>query len=88
MLTTRKKQNVIKKHQQHDTDTGSPEVQIGLLTKRIDELSSHLKTHKKDLHSRRGLIKMVSKRRKLLSFLKKESFDRYETLIKELNLKK
>jgi small subunit ribosomal protein S15 len=88
MLTTRKKQNVIKSHKQHDADTGSPEVQIGLLTKQIEELSGHLKTHKKDLHSRRGLIKMVAKRRNLLNYLEKEDEKRYKSLIKKLGLKK
>jgi small subunit ribosomal protein S15 len=88
MLTTRKKQNVIKTHKQHDSDTGSPEVQIGLLTKQIDELSSHLKTHRKDLHSRRGLIKMVAQRRNLLNYLEKEDEKRYKSLIKKLGLKK
>lgn len=87
MLTTRKKQNVIKTHRQHEGDTGSPEVQIGLLTKQIDELSSHLKTHKKDLHSRRGLIKMVAKRRNLLNYLQKEDEKRYDKLVKKLGLK-
>lgn len=88
MLTTRKKQNVVKAHSQHDADTGSPEVQIGLLSKQIDELSSHLKTHKKDLHSRRGLIKMVAKRRNLLNYLEKKDEKRYGKLIKKLGLKK
>jgi small subunit ribosomal protein S15 len=88
MLSTRKKQYVIKKHQLKEGDTGSPEVQIALLTKQIDELSGHLKTHKKDLHSRRGLIKMVAKRRTLLNYLKKEDMDRYEALLEKLNLKK
>jgi small subunit ribosomal protein S15 len=64
MLTTKKKQVVIKKHQTHETDTGSSHVQVAILSSRIDELASHLKTHKKDMHSRRGLIKMVADRRK------------------------
>ena len=71
MLTTKKKQNIIKKSGRHDKDTGSPEVQVALLTKRIDELASHLKEHKKDNSSRRGLIKMVADRRKHLKSLEK-----------------
>ncbi len=71
MLTTKKKQNIIKKTQLHDKDTGSPEVQIAILSKRIDELASHLKEHKKDNHSRRGLIKMVADRRSHLKHLEK-----------------
>lgn len=71
MLTTKKKQNIIKKNQRHEKDTGSPEVQIAILSKRIDELAGHLKEHKKDNHSRRGLIKMVADRRNHLKFLEK-----------------
>lgn len=71
MLTTKKKQNIIKKSGRHDKDTGSPEVQVALLTKRIDELANHLKEHKKDNSSRRGLIKMVADRRKHLKCLEK-----------------
>jgi len=71
MLTTKKKQNIIKKSGRHEKDTGSPEVQVALLTKRIDELASHLKEHKKDNSSRRGLIKMVADRRKHLKYLEK-----------------
>lgn len=88
MLTTRKKQNIIKKHAAKDGDTGSPEVQVGLLTKQIEELTSHLKKHKKDLHSRRGLIGMVARRRKMLNYLNKKDEKRYKTLIKKLGLKK
>ncbi|NCU28516.1 MAG: 30S ribosomal protein S15 [Candidatus Moranbacteria bacterium] len=72
MLTTKKKQNIIKKSQRHDKDTGSPEVQIAVLTKRIEELADHLKVHKKDNHSRRGLIKMVADRRTHLKTLEKK----------------
>lgn len=79
MLTTKKKQNIIKKNQLHDKDTGSPEVQIGILSKRIDELATHLKEHKKDNHSRRGLIKMVADRRTHLKYLQKKDYSRYET---------
>ena len=73
MLTTKKKQNIIKKSQRHDKDTGSPEVQIAVLTKRIEELADHLKIHKKDNHSRRGLIKMVADRRTHLKSIEKTS---------------
>jgi len=86
MLTTRKKQNVIKKHQIHDKDTGSPEVQAAILTKQIEELAKHLKKHKKDLHSKRGLIKMVADRRKHLKYLKRSSKKRYDSLLKKLKL--
>lgn len=85
MLTTRKKQNVIKKSQIHDKDTGSPEVQISILSKKIDELASHLKKHKKDNSSRRGLIKMVADRRKHLRNLEskdKKRFEKAEKMIK------
>lgn len=88
MLTKRIKESVIKNNQQSDNDTGSPEVQVALLTKQIAELTQHLQTHKKDLHSRRGLITMVSKRRKLLNYLKDKDDKRYAKLIKELGLKK
>lgn len=87
MLTTRKKQNVIKETQKHKTDTGSAEVQIGILTKRIDELTGHLKKHAKDNHSRRGLLQMVSKRRRLISYLKDRDEKSYLKIAKKLNLK-
>jgi len=73
MLKTAEKSKIIKKHAIHETDTGSPDVQIGLLTEEIEKLVLHLKKHPKDLHSKRGLIKMVVKRKKLLAYLKKES---------------
>lgn len=88
MLTIRQKQNAIKEAALHDTDTGSTEVQISLLTKQIDELTNHLKTHKKDNHSRRGLLKMVGKRKKLLGYLEKNSPKSYNSLIRKLGLKK
>ncbi len=88
MLSKKKKQDVITGVQTHDSDTGSPQVQIALLTARINELSEHLKVHKKDIHSRRGLIKMVDKRRKLLRNFKKKDPDAYQVLIKKLGLKK
>jgi len=77
MLTTKKKQNIIKKNQLHDKDTGSSVVQIAILSKRIDELAGHLKEHKKDNHSRRGLIKMVADRRKHLKYLEKTNKDSF-----------
>ena len=88
MLTTKKKQNIIKKVQLHDKDTGSPEVQIAILTQKIDELANHLKEHKKDNHSRRGLLRMVSRRRKLLDYLKRTNVDSYRALIQRLGLRK
>lgn len=88
MLTPRKKQNLIKEYKLHETDTGSAEVQIALLTKSITELTNHLKTHKKDNHSRRGLLKMVNKRRKLLDYLSKNNKKSYTSLVRKLGLKK
>ncbi|MEK7463464.1 MAG: 30S ribosomal protein S15 [Patescibacteria group bacterium] len=87
MLTTRKKLNIIKELKQSDADTGSSEVQIGILTKQIEELTAHLKTHRKDNHSRRGLLKMVGKRKKLLDYLGKTKPKSYASLIKKLGLK-
>lgn len=84
MLTTKKKQNIIKKVQLHDKDTGSPEVQISILSKRIDELATHLKEHKKDNHSRRGLIKMVADRRTHLKYLEKKDKTRHAAQMKVL----
>jgi len=84
MLKTEKKSKIIKAHRTHDTDTGSAEVQIGLLTEEINKLVLHLKKHPKDLHSKRGLIKMVVKRKKLLAYLKKESEKRYNEIIKKI----
>ena len=88
MLKTDNKQSIIKKFATTKGDTGSPEVQIALLTERIKELTEHLKLHKKDNHSRRGILKMVSKRRRLLSYLKGSVVERYQTVIKSLNLSK
>ena len=87
-LNTDSKQTIIKKYAQGKTDTGSPEVQIALLTEKINKLAEHLKAHKKDTHSRRGLIAMVGKRRRLLSYLMKKDQKRYETLCQKLNLSK
>jgi len=82
------KQQVISSHKLHESDTGSPEVQIAILTERINHLTEHLKTHKKDHHSRRGLLKMVGKRRGLLNYLTKKDIERYRALIEKLNLRK
>ena len=82
------KQEIIGSYKVHETDTGSPEVQIALLTYRINHLNEHLKLHKKDHHSRRGLLKMVGKRRGLLNYLMKEDIERYRALITKLNLRK
>ena len=82
------KQDIIKKFAIEKGDTGSPEVQIALLSVKIDKLANHLKEHKKDVHSRRGLLSMVAKRRRLLNYLKKRSEERFLNLIKELKLEK
>ncbi len=87
MLSTRKKANVIKASQIHTTDTGSPEVQISILSRRIEELTGHLKTHKKDNHSRRGLIQMVSDRRAHLRYLQSNFVKRYKVISERLGLK-
>ena len=87
-LAKEEKQELIKKFAREKGDTGSPEVQIALLSIQIDKLATHLKEHKKDVHSRRGLLSMVAKRRRLLNYLKKRSEERYKTLIKELKLDK
>ncbi len=87
MLTKRKKQTAIKSTQVHDKDTGSSEVQIAIISKKIDELTKHLKEHKGDKHSRRGLIGMVADRRKHLKYLEKTKPARYEAVIKKLGLK-
>lgn len=82
------KQEIMTKYQRHEGDTGSPEVQIALLTERINHLTEHLKTHKKDHHSRRGLFLMIGQRRGLLDYLISIDIERYRTLIKELNIRK
>ncbi len=87
MLTTRVKANVIKAVAIHDKDTGSPEVQVSILSKRIDELALHLKKHKKDNHSRRGLLTMVADRQTHLNYLKKKHPRRYSSVVKKLDLK-
>ena len=87
-LLKEKKQKLIKNARLHDADTGSPEVQVMLLSEQIARLSDHLKLHKKDNHSRRGLLQMVNKRRRLLSYLKKKDDDRYSSLTEKLELAK
>lgn len=87
-ITKETKQDLIKKYGKTATDTGSAEVQIALLTARINELSSHFESHKKDNHSRVGLLKMVGKRRRLLEYLQEKNVDRYRRIIEELNIRK
>lgn len=86
MLATKKKQTIIKKNQVHEKDTGSPEVQVSVLSAQIDELAKHLKKHKKDNHSRRGLIKMVADRRAHLKYLQRKDKARYDALMQNMNL--
>ena len=88
MLATAKKTNLIERFRTHETDTGSPEVQIAILSERIGELTEHFKTHKKDHASRRGLLMLVSKRRRLLDYLKTHDSDRYRDVIGKLGLRK
>jgi len=83
-----KKQEIIAKFQQHEGDTGSPEVQIALLSERISHLTEHLKTHKKDYHSRRGLLMMVGQRRGLLNYLKSKDVERYKKIVADLGLRR
>ena len=87
-LATQEKSDIVGKFARGDNDTGSPEVQVALLTERINGLTEHFKSHKKDHHSRRGLLLLVSKRKRLLSYLKGRNVERYRTLIKELGLRK
>ena len=87
-LEVAQKQQVVKQHQRSDKDTGSPEVQVALLTERINGLTEHFKSHVKDFHSRRGLLKLVSQRRKLLDYLKRKDADKYRALIERLSLRK
>ena len=88
MLSKVKKANAIKDAKRHDTDTGSPEAQVALLTRQIDELATHLKKHKKDFHSRRGLLQMVADRRKHLKYLQRKDEKAYQSLLKKLGLKR
>lgn len=87
-MTKERKQEIINIHKREENDTGSPEVQIAILTERISELTEHLKVHKKDNHSRRGLLKMIGKRRNLLNYLSKKDINRYREIVKKLNLRK
>nr|WP_255319477.1 30S ribosomal protein S15 [Dendrosporobacter quercicolus] len=87
-MTVDQKQQLIEKYRVHESDTGSPEVQIAILTERINYLTNHLKEHKKDHHSRRGLLKMVGQRRGLLNYLRNNDIERYRTIIGKLNLRK
>ena len=86
--TSEVKEKIISEYRTHDTDTGSPEVQVALLTSRITELTEHFKTHTKDHHSRRGLLKMVGRRRRLLDYLKGKDVERYRSTIERLGLRK
>lgn len=87
MMTAEKKKEIIEKFAQHEGDTGSPEVQIALLTERITYLTEHFKSHKKDHHSRRGLLKMVGQRRAMLNYLKGSDFTRYRKVVSDLGLR-
>jgi small subunit ribosomal protein S15 len=88
VLTSDNKKELIEKFRLHETDTGSPEVQVGLLTNRISYLTEHLKVHKKDHHSRRGLLKLVGRRRRLLNYVKGKDVNRYRTIIDTLGLRR
>ena len=88
MISKEMKSQIIEKYKRDEKDTGSPEVQIAILTERINELTEHLKVHKKDNHSRRGLLKMVGKRRNLLNYLAKKDVNRYREIVKQLGLRK
>ena len=88
MLHQEKKSELVAKYRTHDSDTGSPEVQVALLSERINELTEHFKTHKKDFHSRRGLLKLVGQRRRLLDYLKTKDNTRYRKLIEGLGIRK
>lgn len=87
-LTQERKQELIEQYKVHESDTGSPEVQIAILTENINNLNSHLRTHKKDHHSRRGLLKMVGQRRNLLTYLKNKDITRYRSLVDRLGLRR
>ncbi|UCD36039.1 MAG: 30S ribosomal protein S15 [Nitrospiraceae bacterium] len=87
-LAKEQKENIIQQYKLHDGDTGSPEVQVALISERLSSLNSHFQTHKKDHHSRRGLLKLVGQRRKLLKYLKSVDAGRYEKLVQQLGLRK
>lgn len=82
------KEDILQNYRTHESDTGSPQVQVALLTQRINELTDHFKTHKKDNHSRRGLLKMVSQRRSLLDYLKRKDIEQYHTIVERLGLRR
>jgi small subunit ribosomal protein S15 len=88
LISAQRKQEVVQAFRTHETDTGSPEVQVAILTERINELTEHFKTHTKDHHSRRGLLKLVSQRRRLLDYLRGHDSGRYQTLIQQLGLRR
>ncbi len=88
MLSKRVKENTLKKTQRHERDTGSPEAQVALLTRQIEELSTHLRSHKKDFHSRRGLLQMVANRRRHLKYLERTDEKTYQTLLEKLGLRR
>jgi small subunit ribosomal protein S15 len=88
MASRDEKRTIVEEYRTHDNDTGSAEVQVALLTREINELTEHLKSHKKDHHSRRGLLLKVGRRRRLLNYLKQEDIERYRTLIKRLGLRR
>ena len=87
-MDTQEKQQIIEEYRVHESDTGSPEVQVAILTRRINELTEHFKTHKKDHHSRRGLLKLVGRRRRLLDYMKRKDLARYQTSIERLGIRK
>lgn len=87
-METQEKQQIIEEYKVHDNDTGSPEVQVAILTKRINELTEHFKVHNQDHHSRRGLLKLVGRRRRLLDYLKQKNLERYKTTIERLGIRK
>ena len=86
-ITAKEKKQVIKKFGRHEGDTGSPEVQIALISGRIKELTEHLKEHKKDFHSQRGLLNLASKRKRLLNYLRRKDYKRFEKVVKDLNIR-
>jgi small subunit ribosomal protein S15 len=88
LISTQQKRAIVDEHRTHESDTGSPEVQVAILSQRIKELTEHFQTHKKDHHSRRGLLKLVSQRRRMLNYLRGQSPERYQTLITRLGLRR
>ena len=88
MAAVQNKEEIIEEHRKHEGDTGSPEVQVAVLTRRITHITEHLREHKHDYHSRRGLLKMVGKRRRLLKYLQRKDVERYRTLIAKLGLRR